>query len=156
MGRIIIHPGQETDEDEPEETMSLTPEQARELLRARAAALTRQRVRTPGPELPGGGRGDILGLVNSLIAVNELALAGCLLELVHARDHDMEVILETYLREIMIASGRDGAWEQACRECGCTNESACAGGCEWIDSDLCSTCFAKMFPRSVIVMPGGA
>lgn len=29
---------------------------------------------------------------------------------------------------------------QACRSCGCTNFSACAPACWWVDDDLCSTC----------------
>lgn len=29
---------------------------------------------------------------------------------------------------------------RACRTCGCTDQWACEGGCEWIDTDLCSTC----------------
>ena len=27
-----------------------------------------------------------------------------------------------------------------CRVCGCTDLCACAGGCFWVESDLCSTC----------------
>lgn len=27
-----------------------------------------------------------------------------------------------------------------CRECGCTEEEACEGGCEWVEPDLCSAC----------------
>lgn len=29
---------------------------------------------------------------------------------------------------------------QICRECGCTNFSACPGGCWWVEDDLCSAC----------------
>ena len=29
---------------------------------------------------------------------------------------------------------------RACRQCGCTNESACEGGCYWVEEDLCSKC----------------
>lgn len=29
---------------------------------------------------------------------------------------------------------------RACRECGCTDEDACPGGCAWIEPDLCSQC----------------
>lgn len=28
----------------------------------------------------------------------------------------------------------------ACRECGCTDDCACPGGCWWVEPDLCSTC----------------
>lgn len=27
-----------------------------------------------------------------------------------------------------------------CRACGCTDDSACAGGCWWVADDLCSSC----------------
>jgi hypothetical protein len=27
-----------------------------------------------------------------------------------------------------------------CRECGCTDECACTGGCHWVEPDLCSQC----------------
>lgn len=27
-----------------------------------------------------------------------------------------------------------------CRECGCTNDMACPGGCFWVEEDLCSAC----------------
>jgi hypothetical protein len=29
---------------------------------------------------------------------------------------------------------------QVCRVCACTNFSACAGGCWWVEDDLCSSC----------------
>ena len=29
---------------------------------------------------------------------------------------------------------------RSCRTCGCTDQWACEGGCEWINADLCSTC----------------
>lgn len=32
--------------------------------------------------------------------------------------------------------------ERACRKCGCTEARACAGGCSWIEWDLCSRCVA--------------
>ena len=30
-----------------------------------------------------------------------------------------------------------------CRDCGCTNENACQGGCTWAEYDLCSNCKIK-------------
>lgn len=30
--------------------------------------------------------------------------------------------------------------ETACRVCGCTDARACAGGCSWVEPDLCSAC----------------
>lgn len=32
----------------------------------------------------------------------------------------------------------------ACRECGCTDERACLGGCAWAEPDLCSACAAPV------------
>ncbi|MDP1555782.1 MAG: hypothetical protein Q8L84_09995 [Hyphomonas sp.] len=29
---------------------------------------------------------------------------------------------------------------RACRVCGCIDERACEGGCEWVGADLCSAC----------------
>ncbi|GAA5437675.1 MarR family transcriptional regulator [Deinococcus aquaticus] len=29
---------------------------------------------------------------------------------------------------------------RTCRTCGCTDQWACEGGCEWIEEDLCSAC----------------
>lgn len=29
---------------------------------------------------------------------------------------------------------------QRCRVCGCSNLSACEGGCAWVADDLCSAC----------------
>lgn len=31
-------------------------------------------------------------------------------------------------------------WLTRCRVCGCTEVNACAGGCSWVEKDLCSTC----------------
>jgi hypothetical protein len=31
-----------------------------------------------------------------------------------------------------------------CRECGCTDERACPGGCYWVEDDLCSACAEKL------------
>lgn len=30
-----------------------------------------------------------------------------------------------------------------CRVCGCTDDYACDGGCEWVDADLCSACVGR-------------
>ncbi|MCD0164585.1 hypothetical protein [Deinococcus sp. 12RED42] len=29
---------------------------------------------------------------------------------------------------------------RSCRTCGCTDQWACEGGCDWVDENLCSTC----------------
>ena len=41
--------------------------------------------------------------------------------------------------------GHEGAtvprWlNRVCRDCGCTDEAACFGGCWWVEPDLCSQC----------------
>lgn len=33
--------------------------------------------------------------------------------------------------------------EQVCRQCGCTQDNACPGGCSWAEIDLCSSCAAQ-------------
>jgi len=40
-----------------------------------------------------------------------------------------------------------------CRECGCTNEVACLGGCFWVTDDLCSTCHAAAPKAAGVVCP---
>lgn len=30
-----------------------------------------------------------------------------------------------------------------CRVCGCTDDTACADGCSWVEDDLCSACVGK-------------
>jgi hypothetical protein len=36
---------------------------------------------------------------------------------------------------------------RACRECGCTDEEGCAGGCTWSEPDLCSACAPEGCPN---------
>lgn len=33
--------------------------------------------------------------------------------------------------------------DRTCRTCGCTDTSACDGGCWWAEPDLCSTCHRR-------------
>jgi hypothetical protein len=44
---------------------------------------------------------------------------------------------------------------QTCRECGCTDERACEGGCSWVEEDLCSACADKalVVPEQRIIVP---
>lgn len=35
--------------------------------------------------------------------------------------------------------------KRECRVCGCTDDNACAGGCYWVEPDLCSAC-EKLVP----------
>lgn len=34
----------------------------------------------------------------------------------------------------------DEPTERECRQCGCTDDNACEGGCHWVEDDLCSAC----------------
>ena len=34
-------------------------------------------------------------------------------------------------------------FKKQCKICGCTDEKPCAGGCNWIDFDLCSKCISQ-------------
>jgi hypothetical protein len=36
--------------------------------------------------------------------------------------------------------GHDFPDVRRCRVCGCTDDHACDGGCEWVEPDLCSAC----------------
>ena len=51
-------------------------------------------------------------------------------------------ICDLFLRRppITVVLPRERRDKTACRECGCTNEFACAGGCWWVEPDLCSAC----------------
>lgn len=41
----------------------------------------------------------------------------------------------------LTAGDLDSYWVQPfCRVCGCTDDAACAGGCYWVEPDLCSAC----------------
>jgi hypothetical protein len=39
-----------------------------------------------------------------------------------------------------------GVIVRSCRVCGCTDEFACDGGCEWVEADLCSHCVEEDLP----------
>jgi hypothetical protein len=43
--------------------------------------------------------------------------------------------MRTLIRIVERALGR-----RTCRGCGCTQYAACAGGCWWVEPDLCSEC----------------
>ncbi len=40
----------------------------------------------------------------------------------------------------MVTRRRAPKKEPACRICGCTENHACAGGCYWVEPDVCSEC----------------
>lgn len=37
----------------------------------------------------------------------------------------------------------DDVTQRGCRYCGCTDDSACPGGCSWVSDDVCSSCLEK-------------
>ena len=37
-----------------------------------------------------------------------------------------------------------------CRVCGCTDEAGCADGCEWVQNDLCSSCWSILLLKAGI------
>jgi hypothetical protein len=43
---------------------------------------------------------------------------------------------------------------QVCRVCGCTNFAACAGGCWWVEDDLCSSCSCPHPDWRLSYLPG--
>ena len=71
-------------------------------------------------------------------------------------EEDLErdlVTLDFALREQLPAAIRSQlqdldilSWSTVCRRCGCTDDSACAGGCRWVELDLCSACAGLRTP----------
>lgn len=64
-----------------------------------------------------------------------------------------EELLREQVRKVMVdrhQAGLDttlGQAERACRVCGCTDARACAGGCSWVEDDLCSACYVPARKR---------
>jgi hypothetical protein len=54
---------------------------------------------------------------------------------VSRRDAEVMATHVRVQREADVAAGLP-----ACRECGCTENAACVGGCSWAAPDLCSRC----------------
>jgi len=54
---------------------------------------------------------------------------------------DLNAWIEDYLAEegIRLCAGLSEG-RQFCRVCGCSWNRACAGGCYWVEADLCSSC----------------
>jgi hypothetical protein len=54
---------------------------------------------------------------------------------------------EAVVKNILAWLKRAGAVHPPiCRQCGCTEELACPGGCFWVEEDLCSTCASGVTP----------
>jgi hypothetical protein len=48
------------------------------------------------------------------------------------------VAVEIFAKENACLDMDTSSW--VCRVCGCTDDHACAGGCWWVEENLCSTC----------------
>lgn len=48
----------------------------------------------------------------------------------------------------LLAEAVDGP---SCRECGCTDDNACLGGCWWAEPDLCSSCADAILAAAQII-----
>jgi hypothetical protein len=60
----------------------------------------------------------------------------------HAQ-HEAETRLDKYLPladDFPEGPDLEAVGIRACRGCGCTDNSACPEGCEWVEADLCSAC----------------
>ena len=60
----------------------------------------------------------------------------------HAMEESYRILREVMPNASLWPEGPDLAALdiRACRHCGCTDFSACAGGCSWVAEDLCSAC----------------
>jgi hypothetical protein len=56
-------------------------------------------------------------------------------------DHSLSVLEAAILEQIGPAFEIEN-WTTVCRGCGCDDDAACAGGCSWVEPDLCSSCVA--------------
>jgi ParB/RepB/Spo0J family partition protein len=66
------------------------------------------------------------------------------LDFLEAHGYELSEIERTKLDEGRKEDAEEEAAEvQACRECGCTDEEACEGGCSWVEADLCSACVER-------------
>lgn len=57
-----------------------------------------------------------------------------------SREGRKRVLMSLSLEELgIISDALDSyAGPVSCRVCGCTDDEACPGGCEWVENDLCS------------------
>lgn len=54
---------------------------------------------------------------------------------------------EDIARRLASLDDSESETERACRECGCTDDRACPGGCSWAEPDLCSACDEPFLDR---------
>lgn len=61
-------------------------------------------------------------------------------------DHGDGRVPVTTIEAVRIADVEAGG--RQCRECGCTDNAACPGGCSWVGLDLCSDCVLDVSPEA--------
>ena len=91
------------------------------------------------------GWGDVDSLEALVADLDETVREGLFVEL------ELAGWLGTDTNEYYAESRDAGFWKIAalawapptCRVCGCTDDEACAGGCHWVEDDLCSACHSE-------------
>lgn len=135
MGIIII-PGQIPEEQEPAAEHMVSPEALRELVHETVERNAKVKRTNPLQE-----KHD--QLIADCYAAEEIELAAAL-SMIQAA-HCSRVL--HWILEDLMQSMADMfpiiQLNQACRNCGCTNERACEGGCDWVEFDLCSRCASQ-------------
>ena len=137
MGLIII-PGRDEPDPEPDVELAEIPAEELDALVREAIAANKTIVRTTRSQE------TIDRCVEVLHEEGELHLAAGLLMLAAARVTGREAMAASVLMQLMIDAKTSGALGQTCRVCGCTNDRACPGGCRWVEFDLCSACDRKL------------
>jgi hypothetical protein len=139
MGLIII-PGQGQEpepEPEREEFVEIPPEEVDHWVRHAIARNRKVRRETRSQEA-------LDRCVEVLHEEGEVYLAAGLLHLMAFRIADRVSIGLSVLMSTAAELRSLGAFGLQCRVCGCTDASACEGGCSWVEFDLCSRCAARL------------
>ncbi|WP_287744301.1 hypothetical protein [Methylobacterium sp.] len=95
--------------------------------------------------------------------VDEDQLGDVLQRAADAADHALTHLLDGAVADVLLdgaLEAEDGVTPRVpsllggfCRDCGCTQEDACPGGCGWAADDLCTTCAAENAPPEVTPEP---
>jgi hypothetical protein len=152
MGRILIVHGNDVIEPEPDPPLlapGLAMRQRAVLLELRLEALQK----APVANLT---RTHLLRIATIALNDGDHDTADAVMSLIIARDATMTGVVAAWLQEALIEFGQHGMYQARCRECGCTDEAACPGGCEWIEAGLCSRCAGTLLDARGVGMLGGA
>lgn len=136
MGLIIIPGGPDPDpepEPEAERVVTIAPEEIDGWVRGAIARNRTARRDTRSQQ-------EVDRLVELLHGEGELYLAAALLYLMAFRVAGYEGQALAVLMQFAAEIAAVGALTRRCRACGCTDDAACPGGCEWVEMDLCSRC----------------